>query len=57
MDGSGQVGGGGGGVHDGGVGHQGGHQDEQGQGQGKEFRVKAVIILVLKVFGEVIDVV
>ncbi len=53
----GQVGGGGGGVHDGGVGHQGGHQDEQGQGQGKEFRVKAVIILVLKVFGEVIDVV
>ena len=28
----GQVGGGGGGVHDGGVGHQGGHQDEQGQG-------------------------
>ena len=53
----GQVGGGGGGVHDGGVGHQGGHQDVQGQGQGKEFRVKAVIVLVFEVVWEVIDVV
>ena len=40
MGGDGQVGGGGGGGHGGGVGHQGGHQDVQGQGE--EFRVKAV---------------